>query len=40
VEDPIDPGFEGLVLFVAGVPSALYLGWQLRRGPATSPAES
>jgi hypothetical protein len=40
VEDPIAPGFEGLVLFVAGVPSALYLGWQLRRGPATSPAES
>jgi hypothetical protein len=40
VEDPIDPGFEGLVLFVAGLPSALYLGWQLRRDPATSPTES
>jgi hypothetical protein len=40
MEDPIDPGLEGLVLLVAGVPSALYLGWQLRRGPATSPAES
>jgi hypothetical protein len=40
VEDPIEPGLEGLVLFVAGVPSALYLGWQLRRDPATSPAES
>ena len=40
VEDPIEPGLEGLVLFAAGAPSALYLGWQLRRGPATSPAES
>ena len=40
VEDPIDPGLEGLVLFVAGLPSALYLGWHLRRGPANSPAES
>jgi HAAS len=40
VEDPIEPGLEGLVLLVAGLPSALYLGWQLRRDPATSPAES
>jgi hypothetical protein len=40
VEDPSGPGPLGLVLFVAGVPSALYLGWQLRRGPAASRTES
>jgi hypothetical protein len=39
VEDPLAPGLEGLVLFAAGLPSALYLGWQLRRDPATSPTE-
>lgn len=39
-EDPISPGPLELVLFVAGLPSALYLGWRLRRDPATNPAES
>jgi hypothetical protein len=40
VEDPISgPGPAGLVLLVAGLPSALYLGWQLRRDPATSPKQ-
>ncbi|HET6920058.1 MAG TPA: hypothetical protein VFI46_11410 [Jiangellaceae bacterium] len=39
VEDPMGPGPVELVLFVAGLPSALYLGWRLRRDPATSPAE-
>jgi hypothetical protein len=37
VEDPIGPGPVELVLFVAGLPSALYLGWQLRRDPARVP---
>jgi hypothetical protein len=36
VEDPLDPAPVGLALFVAGLPSALFLGWQLRRGPAAS----
>jgi hypothetical protein len=36
VEDPIGPGSVELVLFVAGLPSALYLGWQLRRDPAAA----
>ena len=40
VEDPLGPGPFGLVLFVAGLPSALYLGWQLRRGAAVSRTES
>jgi hypothetical protein len=40
VEDPSGQGPLGLVLFVAGVPSALYLGRQLRRGPATSRTEA
>jgi uncharacterized membrane protein len=35
-EDPIRPGPVELVLFVAGLPSALYLGWQLRRDPAAA----
>jgi uncharacterized membrane protein len=35
-EDPIGPGPVELVLFVAGLPSALYLGWQLRRHPAAA----
>jgi hypothetical protein len=35
VEVPAAPGPVELVLFVAGVPSALYLAWQLRR-PAPS----
>jgi hypothetical protein len=40
VEDPAAPGGTELVLLVAGVPSALYLGWKLRRDPATTPMES
>ena len=40
VEDPMGPGPAELVFFVAGLPSALYLGWQLRRDPATNPKES
>jgi hypothetical protein len=40
VEDPLDPAPVGLVLMVAGLPSALYLGWQLRRGAAVSRTES
>jgi hypothetical protein len=40
VEDTsLAPGPAELVLFVAGLPTALYLGWQLRRDPATSPTE-
>ena len=33
-EAPPEPGLVELILFVAGVPSALYLGWQLRRKDA------
>ena len=41
VDEPLAaPGLAELALFVAGLPSALYLGLQLRREPATSPAES
>jgi uncharacterized membrane protein len=41
VEAPApEAGPVALVLFVAGLPSALYLGWQLRRDPAASPTES
>jgi hypothetical protein len=41
IESPdLGPGPVELVLLVAGLPSALYLGWQLRRDPATSPTES
>jgi hypothetical protein len=40
VEDPIALGPTELVFFVAGLPSALYLGWQLRRDQATNPKES
>ena len=42
VEDPsLGFGPAELYLLVAGLPSALYLGWRLRRGdPATSPKES
>jgi hypothetical protein len=36
--DSRGPGGAELVLFVAGVPSALYLGWQLRRDRHTYPA--
>jgi hypothetical protein len=36
VEDPGLPGAVELVLFVAGLPSALYLGWQLRRDPSSA----
>jgi hypothetical protein len=40
VEDTsLAPGPAELVLFVAGLPTALYLGWQLRRDPATRPTE-
>ena len=40
VEDPISgPGPLELALFVAGLPSALYLGWRLRRNPATNSPE-
>jgi hypothetical protein len=40
VEDPATPGPAELVLFVVGLPSAVYLGWQLRRDKATSSKES
>ena len=40
VEDPLDPGPVGLVVFLAGLPSALYLGWRLRPDPAASPTDS
>ena len=40
VEDPVTLGGTELVLLVAGIPSALYLGWKLRRDPATTPTES
>jgi hypothetical protein len=40
VEDPMLPGPVELVLFVAGLPSALYLGWHLRRNTTTSHSES
>ena len=42
VEDPLgpEPGPVQFVLFVAGLPSALYLGWQLRRDLTASPAPS
>ena len=36
VEAPAEPGPAELVFFVAGLPSALYLGWRLRRDPDTS----
>jgi hypothetical protein len=39
VEDPMGPGPTELVLLVAGLPSALYLGWKLRRDPDTSPTD-
>ena len=40
-EVPISgPGPLEFVLFVAGLPSALYLGWQLRRDPDPNPTES
>ena len=40
VDEPLDPGPVGLVPFMVGLPSALYLGWQLRRGAAVSRTES
>jgi hypothetical protein len=41
VEAPApEAGPVALVLFVAGLPSALYLGWQLRRDPTASSTES
>jgi hypothetical protein len=36
VDDPIGPGGFEFVLFIAGLPSALYLGAQLRRDPAAT----
>jgi hypothetical protein len=39
-EAPGAPGPVELALLVAGLPSAMYLGWQLRRDPGTSPTES
>ena len=36
VEDSALPGPVELVLFAAGLPSAMYLGWRLRRDPDTS----
>jgi hypothetical protein len=38
--EPANLGPAELVLFVLGVPSALFLAWRLRRGQATSPTES
>ena len=38
VEDPRSVGPLELVFFIPALPSALYLGWRLRRGP--SPTES
>ena len=40
VEDPLGPGPVGLVFLVAGLPSAMYLGWQLRRAQDVSRTES
>ena len=39
VEDPALPGPVELVLFVAGLPSAVYLGWKLRRDMDSSPTD-
>jgi hypothetical protein len=39
VEDPAIPGPVELFLFVAGLPSAVYLAWKLRRNPDTSPTD-
>jgi hypothetical protein len=39
VEDPALLGPVELVLFVAGLPSAVYLAWKLRRNPNTSPTD-
>ena len=39
VEDPALPGPVELVLFVAGLPSAVYLGWKLRRDTDTGPTD-
>jgi hypothetical protein len=40
VEDPPAPGPVEFLLFLTGLPSAVYLGWQLRRDKATSSRES
>ena len=40
VDAPAAPGPFELMLFVAGLPSALYLGWQLRRDPDVGRTES
>ena len=39
IEDPAIPGPVELVLFVAGLPSAIYLAWKLRRNPDTTPTD-
>ena len=39
IEDPAIPGPAELALLVAGLPSAMYLGWKLRRDPDASPAD-
>jgi flagellar basal body-associated protein FliL len=40
VEAPAEPGPVELVLLVAGLPSAMYLGWKLRRDSAADPTRS
>jgi len=40
VEDPLSPEPFGLVLFLAGVPTALYLGWRLRPDSVATPTDS
>ena len=39
VEDPLDLEPVEPVLFVAGLPSAPYLGWRLRPNPGASPID-
>ena len=40
VEAPGEPRPAELALLVAGLPSAMYLGWKLRRDPAADPTQS
>jgi hypothetical protein len=40
VEAPAAPGPMELALLVAGLPSAMYLGWKLRRDSAADPTQS
>jgi hypothetical protein len=39
VEEPLSPGPVELLLFVAGLPSALYLAWRLRTSRVKSPPD-